>query len=222
LGDTTDRPILTERFDRAVAYALHVHSRDVRKSTAVPYVAHLLGVCSIVLENGGNEDEAIAALLHDAAEDHGGLEQLKEIHARFGENVTQIVAECSDSVLPEGIVKSKWLWRKQRYIGGLVAFALERPGTLLVSAADKLYNLRSIHADMQRPGVGEAVFERFSGKKWGTLWYYRRLADVYLGFPGRHATIAAELGALIAAMCDGRDAATLFELHEGAEGLATA
>jgi hypothetical protein len=171
-----------------------------------------------VLENGGNEDEAIAALLHDAAEDHGGHEQLKTILADFGPEVAQIVFECSDSVLPVGVLKDNWLLRKQAYIGHLVGFGLDRPGTLLVSAADKLYNLRSIHADVQRPGIGEGVFGRFSGKKWGTLWYYRRLADVYRGFPGRHATIATELDALIASMCGGRSAETLFELHERTEG----
>jgi (p)ppGpp synthase/HD superfamily hydrolase len=214
LGDTTDLPILTERFDRALAYAMHLHRRDLRKSTAVPYVGHLLGVCSIVLENGGNEDEAIAALLHDAAEDHGGHEQLEAIGARFGREVTQIVAECSDALVEEGADKGEWLERKQRYIAHLRSIGTLRPGTMLVSAADKLYNLRSIHADLRRPDVGDAVFKRFSGSRWGTLWYYRTLADLYRAFAGRHASIAASLAELIGEMSGGRSSDELLALHE--------
>jgi (p)ppGpp synthase/HD superfamily hydrolase len=214
VGDTTDSPILTERFDQALAYALHVHRCDLRKSTAVPYAGHLLGVCSIVLENGGNEDEAIAALLHDAAEDHGGHEQLEAIAARFGPEVTQIVAECSDALVEEGADKGEWLARKQWYIARLRSIGAVRPGTMLVSAADKLYNLRSIHADLRRPEVGDAVFKRFSGSKWGTLWYYRTLADLYSGFAGRHASIATNLAELIGEMGGGRSSDELLALHE--------
>ena len=194
VGDTTDSPILTERFDQALAYALHVHRCDLRKSTAVPYAGHLLGVCSIVLENGGNEDEAIAA--------------------RFGPEVTQIVAECSDALVEEGADKGEWLARKQWYIARLRSIGAVRPGTMLVSAADKLYNLRSIHADLRRPEVGDAVFKRFSGSKWGTLWYYRTLADLYSGFAGRHASIATNLAELIGEMGGGRSSDELLALHE--------
>ena len=156
-----DRTRSAKRFDRGLAYAVDVHRGDLRKSTAVPYVAHLLGVCSIVLENGGDEDEAIAALLHDAAEDHGGHEQLKTIAARFGPEVAQIVAECSDALVEEGADKGEWLERKRRYIAHLRSIGAVRPGTLLVSAADKLYNLRSIHADLHRPDVGRCGLRTF-------------------------------------------------------------
>jgi (p)ppGpp synthase/HD superfamily hydrolase len=222
VGDTTDSPILTERFDRALAYALHVHRHDLRKSTAVPYVGHLLGVCSIVLENGGNEDEAIAALLHDAAEDHGGHEQLKAIAGRFGAEVTQIVAECSDALVEEGADKGAWLERKQRYIAHLRSIGTSRSGTMLVSAADKLYNLRSIFSDLRRPEVGEAVFKRFSGGRWGTLWYYRTLADLYGAFAGRHASVAASLSEVIGEMSGGRTSAELLALHQAPRASAPA
>jgi len=214
VGDTTRNPILTERFDRALDYAVELHRGDLRKSTQVPYVAHLLGVCSIVLENGGSEDEAIAALLHDAAEDHGGHEQLDAVDARFGAEVALIVRECSDALVKVGESKGKWPKRKRDYIAHLRSLGATRSGTLLVSAADKLYNLRSIHADLHRPGVGETVFERFSGGKWGTLWYYRTLADLYGAFPGRHSSIAASLAELIGEMSAGRSSSELLALFE--------
>jgi (p)ppGpp synthase/HD superfamily hydrolase len=205
--------MLGQRFDDALAYAVETHRADLRKETQVPYVAHLLGVCSIVLENGGSEDEAIAALLHDAAEDHGGERQLASIEGRFGPVVAQIVRDCSDALVEEGHDKGEWLTRKQRYVAHLAEIAAERPSSALVSAADKLYNLRSIDADLQRPDVGENVFARFSGKRWGTLWYYCALADVFTRMRGRHDGIARDLRALTDRLCEKHDAAALLERY---------
>jgi GTP pyrophosphokinase len=204
---------MTARFDEALLYAAELHRNDLRKQTTIPYVAHLLGVGSIALENGADEDEAIAALLHDAAEDHGGHRQLDIIRARFGDAVANIVADCSDALVEEGADKGDWLERKQRYVAHLGAIAETNPGSALVSAADKLYNLRSIHADLLRPDIGERVFARFSGKKWGTLWYYRALADVFTSTAGRHRAIASELAALIDELSAGFDAETLLARH---------
>jgi (p)ppGpp synthase/HD superfamily hydrolase len=209
--------LLSARFDDGMLYAIELHRQDRRKGSDVPYVAHLLGVCSIALENGANEDEAIAALLHDAAEDHGGHRQLALIRKAFGDEVATIVEECSDSLVDEGAKKDDWVERKSRYLAHLAEIVAHRRGNALVSAADKLYNLRSIDADLARAGVGEAVFARFKGGKWGTLWYYRSLADIFATSPGRHSAIAAELAALVDRLAGGRDAAALFALHQTTE-----
>jgi len=206
--------MLGKRFDDALAYAVELHRTDTRKETKIPYVAHLLGVCSLVLEHGGNEDEAIAALLHDAAEDHGGERQLAEIERRFGPSVAQIVRDCSDVLVEEGQPKGSWLPRKQHYVAHLAEIATERPSSALVSAADKLYNLRSIDADLRRPEVGENVYARFSGKRWGTLWYYCALADVFTRVSGRHDEIARDLRTITDRLCDKHDAAALLERYQ--------
>jgi GTP pyrophosphokinase len=218
---TGSRPpptVLAERFDAALAYALDAHRHDVRKVSNVPYVAHLLGVCAIVLENGGDEVEAAAALLHDVAEDHGGYQALAEVERRCGADVRAIVAACSDSFEPEGARKPSWLARKQQYIARLggVADAPEGRSVLLVSAADKLYNLRSIRDDGLRPEfAGDRVYARFKAGKWGSLWYYRALADIYVRFDGRHRYIAGELERLADRLAEGRSAAELLELYAG-------
>jgi (p)ppGpp synthase/HD superfamily hydrolase len=163
-------------------------------------LAHLLGVCAIVLENGGDEIEACAALLHDVAEDHGGYAALAEVERRCGLEVSAIVEACSDSFTAEGAAKAPWLGRKQQYIERLEHHARSTEGQsiLLVSAADKLYNFRSIRDDRLRAQPdGDSVYQRFNAKKWGTLWYYRTLADVYERVPGRHRFISRELGALV-------------------------
>jgi GTP pyrophosphokinase len=206
--------LLTERFDLALSYANALHRGDLRKHTAVPYVAHLLGVCSLVLENGGEESEAIAALLHDAAEDHGGAAQVKQIAKFFGDDVARIVQECSDSLVDSAhVAKAPWFPRKTAYITHLKTIAPTRPSTLLVSCADKLYNLRSIDVDLRRAHVGERVWERFNGKEFGTLWYYRELADVFFEIPGRHSFMASELLALVARLSGGRSAHELLETY---------
>lgn len=162
---------LTDRFGEALEYAAKVHRTQRRKGSGIPYVAHLLAVCSLVLEDGGNEDEAIAALLHDAPEDQGGEETLAEIRERFGDDVAEIVAGCSDTF---EIPKPPWRPRKQAYIDHL---ADAPPSVLRVSCADKVHNARSILEDYRE--VGEAVFDRFNGRKEGTLWYYGELGKVF-------------------------------------------
>lgn len=148
-----------------------VHAHQVRKGSGVPYIAHLLGVASIALENGANEDEAIAALLHDAGEDAGGDGRIADIRLRFGDVVADIVQGCTDAVL---IPKPPWRKRKEDYIAHVPTAS---SSTRLVSASDKLYNARSILADFRQ--VGDEVWQRFKGGKDGTLWYYRSLITAF-------------------------------------------
>jgi (p)ppGpp synthase/HD superfamily hydrolase len=158
----------TDRFKAALCYATDLHAEQIRKGSGVPYVAHLLGVTSLVLEYGGTEDEAIAALLHDAVEDQGGPETRLKIAEKFGENVAQIVDGCTDSDLTP---KPPWRERKEVYINHLEEAS---PSIRLVSSCDKLYNARSILADYRI--MGDQIWERFKGgKKDGTLWYYQSL-----------------------------------------------
>jgi len=163
---------LTPQFSSALAYAVTVHSGQVRKGTDIPYVSHLLGVAAIALEHGATEDEAMGALLHDAPEDAGGAPILDEIHKRFGPAVSDIVAGCSDTFETP---KPPWRHRKEAYIAHLEGAS---PSVLLVSAADKLHNVRSITSDYRE--IGEALWARFTGGREGTLWYYRSLADSFL------------------------------------------
>jgi (p)ppGpp synthase/HD superfamily hydrolase len=158
---------LSERFEEALAYAARVHADQVRKGAGVPYISHLLGVCSIALEFGADEDAAIGALLHDAAEDQGGRPRLEEIRAKFGEAVAEIVEGCTDTF---DTPKPKWRPRKEAYIAHLASASA---ATRLVSASDKLHNARAILRDVA--ARGDAAFEIFAGKKDGTLWYYRAL-----------------------------------------------
>jgi (p)ppGpp synthase/HD superfamily hydrolase len=162
---------LGRRFEQALLFATRKHAGQHRKGSTVPYVAHLLGVASLVLEAGGDEDLAIAALLHDVVEDCGGAPLLKEIRRRFGKRVAHVVDGCTDSDLDP---KPPWLERKKAYIAHLRTADAD---TRLVSAADKLYNVRSIVAAYRE--VGEKVWDRFSGKRDGTLWYYRTLLDEF-------------------------------------------
>jgi (p)ppGpp synthase/HD superfamily hydrolase len=167
-----DIPVpLSDRFDRALCYASMAHAGQVRKGTDRPYVGHLLAVTAIALEHGADEDEAIGALLHDAVEDSGGQARLDDIRAQFGDRVARIVEGCTDTdVTP----KPPWLARKQEYIAHL-RNETDR-SVLLVSAADKLANSRAILNDYLE--TGDNVWERFSGKRDGTLWYYRELSAI--------------------------------------------
>jgi (p)ppGpp synthase/HD superfamily hydrolase len=165
--------ITTARFEAALAYAHQVHRGQFRKGTGIPYIAHVLGVAAIVMEYGGGEEEAIAALLHDAAEDGGGEATLAEIRAQFGDIVADIVLGCSDSLVEDPEDKLPWLERKQNYLAHLENAS---PGVCFVSAADKLHNVRSIARDYREHG-GE-VWDRFQGKRDGTLWYYETVADL--------------------------------------------
>jgi (p)ppGpp synthase/HD superfamily hydrolase len=162
---------LTPRFDDALAFASRLHAQQTRKSTQIPYISHLLAVASLVIEHGGSEDEAIAALLHDAVEDQGGAATRQEIRRRFGEVVAALVDECSDT---DVIPKPPWRERKEKYLAHL---AQASPSARLISQADKLHNARAILADYRT--AGEAVWDRFNGGKDGTLWYYRALVEAF-------------------------------------------
>jgi (p)ppGpp synthase/HD superfamily hydrolase len=163
--------ILSARFDVALAFASRLHAGQLRKGTLIPYVSHLLSVAGLVLEYGGNEDEAIAALLHDAIEDQGGAATREVIRRLFGDAVTLIVNGCTDA---EVSPKPPWRERKEAYVAHISEAA---PSVLLVSAADKLHNARSILADLR--AVGNEVWSRFKGGREGTLWYYRALVRAY-------------------------------------------
>ena len=163
--------MLSNRFNQALTFAAELHAQQQRKGSGVPYVAHLLGVTSLALEYGANEDEAIAALLHDAIEDQGGVATAAEIRRRFGDNVVTIVEACTDA---DSTPKPPWRERKELYLSHLPTAS---PSVLLVSASDKLHNSRSILQDYR--AVGEAVWDRFNGGKIGTLWYYRALVEAF-------------------------------------------
>jgi (p)ppGpp synthase/HD superfamily hydrolase len=160
---------------RALAWADELHASQRRKGSDIPYLSHLLAVTALVLEAGGGEDEAIAALLHDAAEDQGGRETLARIRQRFGERVACIVEAASDSLTGPGEAKAPWRARKQAHLDHLAHE--DDDGVLLVLLADKVANAASILRDLRNPAVGEAVWDRFARGRDGTLWYYRALAD---------------------------------------------
>jgi (p)ppGpp synthase/HD superfamily hydrolase len=162
---------LSRHFEEALVYATQAHCNQTRKKTGIPYIAHVLGVTAIALEYGANETEAIGALLHDTVEDCGGMERLVDIRKRFGDDVAKIVAGCTDTYETP---KPPWLERKKNYIAHLKD---SDSSTRLVSASDKLHNTRAILAELRRHGA--EVFERFSGKKDGTLWYYRALVTAF-------------------------------------------
>lgn len=161
---------LTIRFDHALLFAAEVHRNQDRKKSGIPYISHLMGVASIVLDYGGDEDMSIAALLHDAVEDHGGKPMLRAIDQIFGKRVAKIVDGCTDSYGDEGKAKPKWYPRKLRYIRRV---RHEDAETRFVSAADKLYNARAILRDVRQHG--DLAFGKFAAPKAKVLWYYRSL-----------------------------------------------
>lgn len=168
----TKNPLLTNRFEQALIYASRLHHKQIRKGSNVPYISHLLSVSSLVLEDGGDEDEAIAALLHDAVEDQGGQATREVIFDMFGARVVEIVDGCTDA---DTIPKPAWRERKQQYIDNLRdASASIRK----VSLADKLHNARSILKDLSQEG--EETWGKFKGGKKGTLWYYQTLLELFL------------------------------------------
>lgn len=184
---------LSSRFGEALDYAFKLHNSQVRKGTGIPYVSHLMAVAAIVLENGGDEDQAIAALLHDAVEDQGGLPVLETIRARFGDRVAEIVDGCTDAY---DFPKPPWHERKQRYLEHLHKAGSD---VTLVSLADKLHNARSILFELRY--MGQGIWDRFKGGKQGTLWYYRSLVEVFLQvLPGmlteEFARVVAEMEVL--------------------------
>lgn len=171
MASFTETPQLSTRFEVALVYATRLHANQVRKGSGVPYISHLLSVAALVLEDGGNEDEAIAALLHDAIEDQGGAKTREEIRQRFGEKVISIVDGCTES---ETLPKAPWKERKLNYLEKIRLAGLE---VQRISLADKLHNARSILADEDREG--KEVWHKFTGGKKGTLWFYRSLLEVY-------------------------------------------
>jgi (p)ppGpp synthase/HD superfamily hydrolase len=176
---------LGPRFLLAFQFAAEKHSGQTRKASTIPYIAHVMGVASLVLEAGGDEDLAIAALLHDVVEDCGGMPILKEVRRQFGSRVAKIVDGWTDAYTEP---KPPWRDRKEKYIRRLKT---EDADTRLVSAADKLSNVRSILSDYR--SVGESVWLRFTGKREGTLWYYRTLLDVFLKHKRNRITLDLEL-----------------------------
>ena len=163
---------LGPRFLRAFLFAAEMHAGQRRKASTVPYIAHLMGVASLVLEAGGDEDLAIAGLLHDVVEDCGGTPMMKEVRRRFGKRVANIVEGCTDTDIDP---KPPWRARKENYLRHL---RRADPDTRLVSAADKLHNVRSTLTDYRE--AGESIWARFNGGRDGTLWYYRALLDELL------------------------------------------
>ena len=164
--------MLTQRLGQALALAVQAHDGQVRKGTAIPYIAHPIGVASIALEFGATEDQAIAALLHDALED-GGPHYAPLIEAQFGPGVLALVQACTDGVPDASGAKADWGERKRSYLAHLAEAPSE---VLLVSGADKLHNARAIVSDLIT--LGPDVFKRFKAGREGTLWYYRALADL--------------------------------------------
>ena len=192
-------------YNAALALAIEIHDEQIRKGTeltqkiATPYVSHLVAVSVLVLRYGGDEEQAIAGLLHDAIED-GKVEAEWErvIGERFGERVRRIVRECTDGVPDENGEKEPWKLRKENYIAHLRGEIGQ--DTLLVSAADKLHNLSSIRLDLEEYGM--SVFDRFSATPEDTLWYYRELIAIF-AVQGVHAGLMARLKADYAA-CEER------------------
>ena len=162
---------LSSRFDRAFAYAHEVHAAQTRKGSGAPYLGHLMGVSSIVLDDGGTEDEAIGGLLHDAAEDHGGRTRLEDIRSHFGDAVARIVEDCTDAW---DTPKPAWLARKQAYVEHARALP---PSSLRVSAADKVHNTYAILRDLRN--IGEAAWARFDAPADDVIAYYESLVRAY-------------------------------------------
>src|SRR5215831_5244587 len=147
--------LLTHRFDEAFQYAHGLHRTQTRKGTTVPYISHLMAVAALVIEHGGDEDQAIAALLHDAAEDQGGLATLGDIERRFGAKVAEIVSDCSDACTEP---KPEWRARKKAYLAKL---STKPKCSLLVSLADKVHNAEAILYDYRV--LGDRLWARFTG-----------------------------------------------------------
>jgi (p)ppGpp synthase/HD superfamily hydrolase len=163
-------PKLGPRFNEAFLLAAEKHATQTRKKTSVPYLSHLMAVAALVLEAGGDEDQAIAGLLHDVVEDCGGEAMLAEVRRRFGDRVARIVDGCTDAYT---IPKPPWKQRKLTYLEHLVH---ADDDIRLVSAADKLHNARTILADLRQHGA--SAFDRFAGGRDGTLWYYGEVVNV--------------------------------------------
>ncbi len=178
---------LTSRFETALGFAFQLHKNQYRKGSHIPYISHLLAVTAIVIENGGSENQAIAALLHDAVEDQGGYDTLKIIEDLFGNEVAEIVEGCTDAFTDP---KPMWKGRKTAYLKKLE----QSPDSiLLVSLADKIHNACSILRDLH--SKEENIWEKFNGGKEGTLWYYQSLVKIFNTSPFPYLT--AELSRVV-------------------------
>jgi (p)ppGpp synthase/HD superfamily hydrolase len=164
---------LSRQFEKALTYATRIHGGQLRKKTRIPYIAHILGVAAIAMEYGANETEAIAALLHDAVEDCGGAKRLRDIERKFGKDVAKIVEGCTDT---DQTPKPPWLERKKAYLAHVRHAPIP---TKLVSASDKLHNVRAILMDYREEEEG--LWSRFNVGKQGALWYYRALVNAFTG-----------------------------------------
>lgn len=201
MTQSADSLILTSRFTQAVDYARQLHT-EFRKGTRIPYMAHLLGVASLVLGEAGGpipvtEDMVIAALLHDTVEDHGGMPRLREVESLFGPEVARMVAGLSDTFAEDHDSKEGWEGRKTTYIARLRS---ESDDVLLISAADKLYNAKSILDDFRK--IGHKVFERFQRGADQQIWYFEELLAVFLSHPRNRIVnelerVVSELRALV-------------------------
>lgn len=177
--------LYSEHFLRALKVAARLHATQRRKGSGVPYISHLLGTCAIALEYGADEDEAIAALLHDAIEDVQPTDMARRAVAEFGPRVLAIVEACSDA---DTHPKPPWRERKERYIAHL---AEADASVLLVSAADKLHNARSILADLRRSGAD--IWSRFKAGRDESIWYHQAVTDAIAANPAHNAELVAEL-----------------------------
>ncbi|MDY6806007.1 MAG: HD domain-containing protein [Cyanobacteriota bacterium] len=164
-----EKQLLSHKFEEALVYATKLHAGQVRKSGNAPYISHLLSVAALVLEDGGREVEAIAALLHDAIEDQGGDKTRQEIYRQFGTEVGDIVESCTESDI---IPKPSW---KERKLAAIAKLRSANSSVRRVVIADKLHNARSLLTDLHR--YGNSVWDSFKGGKDGTLWFYRSLVD---------------------------------------------
>jgi (p)ppGpp synthase/HD superfamily hydrolase len=204
---TQARIQLTSLYTEALDYAREQHASQTRKGTQIPYLSHLLGVSALVLDHGGDEDQAIAGLLHDVIEDCGEQHEAA-VRERFGERVARIVLACTDgthegkaALDTPGAKFADWHRRKLAYLAHLRHADAD---ALLVSCCDKLHNARTIVADLEDPTVGAKVFDRFTAKREGTLRYYHGLSDI---FTSRGVTAARALDAEVARMHGLADAA---------------
>ena len=192
--------MLTSRFTDAIDYARVAHATQTRKGSRIPYIYHLLGVASLVIEFGGSENQAIAAVLHDVIEDCGDSHR-ESVRTRFGDEVARIVEACTDgsaeskaSHQDAASKRADWTRRKLSYLDHL---AQADPVILLVSGCDKLHNARAIVQDLEDPGVGVQVFDRFTGGQERTLGYYQSLASI---FTGRGVSVAGQLNVAVERM----------------------
>lgn len=185
-------PFLTRKFDLALQFASGLHHQQPRKGTGIPYIAHLISACSLVLEAGGDEDQAIAALLHDAVEDQGGLPTLDTIRRLFGDRVADAVKACSDSTASNPEKKLPWRSRKEQYLEHLRD---ANKDALIVATADKLHNSRAILTDYRE--VGEELWSRFNASREDQLWFYTTLVQTLRSTTAAPAALVDELARVV-------------------------